>query len=248
MDNSEKTDIKSYDILSQHNIRILSTNGNTGIANALNIGCQEAIKNGAEWVITMDQDSLVQKDIIKCYTKYLNHTSFNKIGALVPSFSLCPDSKLIIGGKDESVEDYMTSGSLINLNAYQKIDGFNEDLFIDMVDTDYGFRLLLNDYKIIRIGNIFMQHNIGNAKDISFLGKHLFFITNHNYIRRYYITRNLLWLAYVHGLSFSKYNHPYYQIFKSIVRLTLFENDKLRKLKSVIRGFKDYKRHRYGKY
>ncbi|MCM1138664.1 MAG: glycosyltransferase family 2 protein [Muribaculum sp.] len=249
VDNSASTNFEVYDeIRRKYNAHILATNGNTGIADALNLGCRIAIENGTDWAITMDQDSMVPNNIIDCYKNYLNSHDEDNIGALVPSFALCPGAIQIHGGFDEEVDDYMTSGSLVNLKAYQKVGGFNEKLFIDMVDTDYGLRLISNNYRIIRLGNVFMQHNIGNAKEVTLLGKHIAFITHHNYLRRYYITRNLLWLAKEYGQKFPKFNHPYYKIFKSIIRLLMFESDKKRKFKSLLKGINDYKHNRYGKY
>lgn len=248
VDNSPSPDLESYKSLSRLNVKVICTHGNTGIADALNVGCNYAMGMNAGWAITMDQDSLVPNDIIRCYKEYLDKHSEEKIGAIVPSFALCPDAVKLTGGETEEIDDYMTSGSLISLRAFNKVRGFNEKLFIDMVDTDFGIKLLLNGYKIIRLGNVFMQHNIGNAKEIKLFNKHIAFITHHNYIRRYYITRNLLWLAKEYGKEFPKFNHPYFMIVKSIIRLLIFESDKKLKLKSIVKGIKDFKCERYGKY
>ena len=38
-------------------IKYISNNGNKGIANALNVGANNALKENCEWLLTMDQDS-----------------------------------------------------------------------------------------------------------------------------------------------------------------------------------------------
>lgn len=247
VDNSDNFDCTLFkDLIQEYNIKVISCNGNTGIADALNRGCDYALNKGFDWVITMDQDSIVANDIIEMYKKFLSENEHLNIGALMPVYSTCFNSLEQLETDNKEIYDYMTSGSLINLNTYRKIRGFNKELFIDMVDTDYGLRLIKNGYKIFRIGSSQMQHNIGNATELTFMGKHVRYITHHNYIRRYYITRNLLWLASEYGKEFPKHNHPYWSIFKSVIRFLLFETDKKRKFKSVIMGIKDYRKNIYG--
>ena len=42
----------------------LPNNENLGIARALNIGCKKAMGDGFKWVMTMDQDSSWNKDVL----------------------------------------------------------------------------------------------------------------------------------------------------------------------------------------
>jgi len=249
VDNSESSVLcNDKELNDRDNVYIHILNKNLGIAKALNIGYQKAIDLQSDWVLSMDQDSIVGDNLIDEYQDFLSRHNSEKIGALMPSFYLCNNAVSIIGGKDEQSEDYMTSGSLVNLQAYIKSKGFADQLFIDMVDTDFGFKLILNGYKLFRLGSIVMHHNIGAAKDITIAGKHLFYITNHNYIRRYYITRNLLYIKKIYGNRFRNYSSPWYRIFKSIIRITAFEKDKLRKFRSIYWGIVDYKINRYDKY
>lgn len=248
IDNSESDNWLNDFLYDNETIHIAKLNSNLGIAKALNIGYNLALESGSEWVLSMDQDSYVPTFIIDVYNEYIEKHQDKKIGALMPSFYLCHNAVNIIGGQDEECEDYMTSGSLVNLQAYKEVGGFNDELFIDMVDTDFGFKLIQHGYSIVRLKDVVMNHNIGNSTDISFLGKHLFYITNHNYIRRYYITRNLLYIRKIYKDQFKEYASPNLRILKSIIRIVLFEKDKLRKLESVRLGIKDFKNNRYGKY
>ena len=47
------------------NVQYISLGENKGIAAALNVGCNEAMKKGAEWVLTMDQDSQWNKHSVR---------------------------------------------------------------------------------------------------------------------------------------------------------------------------------------
>lgn len=226
-----------------------SCNGNKGIAYALNVGCQMAINDGYIWVLTMDQDSIIPDNMIANYSSFISSCSVDiKIGALMPEFSICYTSKKKKLDKISNVLDYMTSGSLIFLPAYCKVGGFNDALFIDMVDRDFGLKLITHGFNIYKIGSVFMLHNIGNSKEFTILGRHLFYITNHNYIRRYYITRNLLYISSIYGHQYSMFNNALWQILKSIIRIIVFEKQKLQKIRSVYRGYIDFKDGRFGKY
>lgn len=248
IDNSESDNWSNDFKYENDKIHIENLKDNLGIAKALNIGYNIACESGSDWVLSLDQDSFVPTFIIDVYKEYIEEHPDKKIGALMPSFYLCPNAVNLIGGRDEECEDYMTSGSLVNLQAYKEVGGFNDELFIDMVDTDFGFKLIQLGYSIVRLKKVVMNHNIGNSTDISIFGKHLFYITNHNYIRRYYITRNLLYIRKIYKNQFKDYSSPYLRILKSVIRIVLFEKDKLRKLNSVSLGIKDFKNNRYGKY
>lgn len=247
IDNSDIDDLVSLKKLADP-FTYYKCDGNQGMGKGLNIGYQFAIRDGFDWVLSMDQDSLIDGNLIKKYTEFINNNINERTGALMPSFRLCPNSTTIIGGYNSIVKDYMTSGSLVNLNAYEEVGGFDEKLFIDLVDTDFGIKLLLSNWKMYRIGNVVMNHNIGNAKEIRLFGHHLFYITHHNYLRRYYITRNILELKKRYSKSFPLLNNSSSKIFKSLIRIILFEKDKLRKLKSVYYGVRDFYNDKYGKY
>ena len=56
----------------------------------------------------------------------------------------------------------MTSDNIINLDIYKKIGGFKDWLFIDGIDIEYCMSLHNNNYKILRIDTIEIDHNLGD--------------------------------------------------------------------------------------
>lgn len=248
IDNSESS-LYTIDWRKISCVSYYSCNGNKGIAYALNLGCKKAMDDGYTWALTMDQDSFIPDNMVADYSSFINTFSVNnKIGALMPEYSICYNSKKERSNVTLRVVDYMTSGSFIFLPAYNQVGGFNDTLFIDMVDRDFGLKLIDNGYNIYKIGSVFMPHNIGNAKEYTILGKHWFYVTNHNYLRRYYITRNLLYISSVYGDRYPMFDNAIWQILKSIVRVIIFEKGKLKKLRSIHRGYVDFVCQRYGKY
>ena len=83
----------------------------------------------------------------------------------------------------------MTSGNILYLASCLKVGGFIEKYLIDYVDHEYCLRLRKNGFSVKVMMNCILIHKLGNteAKQILF---HKISFTNHNYIRRYFITRN----------------------------------------------------------
>ena len=104
-------------------IEYIKLGDNKGIAYALNTGANKAIEEGYKYLLTMDQDSKITSEIVDGMKDYLVNNNDNKIGLVSPYQDI--DSK-----EDELTEDVedrievMTSGNIINLDAYKKIGGF----------------------------------------------------------------------------------------------------------------------------
>lgn len=220
----------------------IDNKGNQGIAHALNIGAKLAIENSADWLLTMDQDtSFSENDLIKIQEELLA-VDITNTAIVSPSHYLGDDIKPFYN------EIVMTSGNLINLHLFGKIGEFDENLFIDSVDTEYCLRIYSMKYKIKRIPSVILNHNLGDIKEYKILGVK-FKPTNHNPIRRYYITRNRFYV-------WDKYNTMYPSFIKwekmatvkELIKVILFEKDKLKKIQFSLNGYIDYKKNKFGKY
>ena len=243
VDNSEKYDDDLVEKLKQfENLIYINNNGNQGIAHALNVGARLAIENGADWLLTMDQDtSFSENDLIKIQEELLA-VDITNTAIVSPSHYLGDDIKPFYN------EIVMTSGNLINLHLFGKIGEFDENLFIDSVDTEYCLRIYSMRYKIKRIPSVILNHNLGNIKEYKIFGIK-FKPTNHGPIRRYYITRNRFYV-------WDKYNTLYPSFIKwekmatvkELIKVILFEKDKLKKIQFSLNGYIDYKKNKSGKY
>ena len=243
VDNSEKYDDDLVEKLKQfENLIYINNNGNQGIAHALNVGARLAIENGADWLLTMDQDtSFSENDLIKIQEELLA-VDITNTAIVSPSHYLGDDIKPFYN------EIVMTSGNLINLHLFGKIGEFDENLFIDSVDTEYCLRIYSMRYKIKRIPTVILNHNLGNIKEYKIFGIK-FKPTNHGPIRRYYITRNRFYV-------WDKYNTLYPSFIKwekmatvkELIKVILFEKDKLKKIQFSLNGYIDYKKNKSGKY
>ena len=243
VDNSDDDTIR---IESTNKIEYIKLNNNKGIAYALNVGAKRAIDEDYEFLLTMDQDSKVTSEIVNGMKEYLEKHDTKKIGLVSPYQDI--DSKDDKSIKDvEDMIEVMTSGNIINLKAYEEIGGFKDWLFIDCVDTDYCMNLHKHGYKVLRLNNIVMKHELGNLVVHKLFGKE-YPCYNHNPIRRYYIVRNNMYICDMYGDMYPDYCAWLKRVQKGQVkRILAFEKNKFRKLKMMLKGYRDYKKGIKGK-
>lgn len=220
-------------------IEYISNGDNLGIAKALNIGCENAIKQGYDWILTMDQDSEFEKIMIE---QYINNVEdmIEKDNSIV---IFAPTILKTEGQKSGYMNKVITSGNILNLNVYKEVGGFDNDLFIDEVDHDLCFKLISKGYKIYQFSNIFLKHKLGNPKNVKIIYKS-FTMGNHSYIRKYYMIRNRC----VIKERYPQYTNRYAsENIKHLILLILVEEDKLRKIRYMLKGYIDYKKNKLGK-
>ena len=130
---------------------------------------------------------------------------------------------------------YMTSGALMKSETYQKLGPFEDQLFIDGVDTEYALRMRAAGYRIVE-SNVVLNHSLGKMTPHVFAGRHIF-VTNHNPRRRYFITRNrIVLLRRYMGKDREWTAYELTDFWKGTVALLLFEQDRWLKIKYMVRG------------
>lgn len=210
---------------------------NEGIARALNQIISEAKKNNVDWVLTLDQDSVVKPCLIEKYTKYINIPNIAMITSIIEDRNSSIQTQM---GKDVEIMEIkqcITSGTYTNVNAVLAVGGFDEKMFIDMVDFDLCLTLRENGYKIERINYCGLLHEVGRTKDVNFLGKKQA-IYNHSAFRKYYITRNRIYYIKKHKKSLSVFKE-YLRLLKYIILVLIFEDNKGKKFHSMLKGICD---------
>lgn len=229
---------------------------NLGIAAALNQGAQAALADGYEWAVTLDQDSLPAKEMTRCLVETLARRSTNLEVALVgPSISFPsledakplwvrakPRYKLLferVTTRSEDLEDVtyiITSGALTNLNILQKLGFFREDYFIDYVDIEYCLRAKQANYAILVSASAHLEHRLGEISEKS-IGAMKFRPRYHNEKRVYFLYRNRIITARKYTKHF-----PHWFLFDTVqtsynlVRILAFENNRMQKFRSALRG------------
>ena len=232
----------------------INNNGNLGIATALNIACKKAIDLGSEWILTMDQDShfFNFRSYLECLDSLQNT---DNIALLAANTVWHPTEKMIQSFNCENEERTLviTSANLLNLSLFNKIGGFEDKLFIDMVDHDYCMKILQKKYKILFFKNIIVKHEIGNFfQRKNLITRKIRNKIEHHPQRTYYIARNMLYLS----KQYSKLSPKEYSFLRTlnilfihdVTKVLLYEDMKLAKLSAKIIALYHFIIGKYGKY
>lgn len=242
IDNSEIKNNYIYD----DKIRYVYNGENLGIATALNIGAKLAIKEDYKWTITMDQDTTFQNSDILKIKDYIVSNDMSDIGIVSPWHN----TKLHVDKPKDNIDfpiDVMTSGNFLNLDIFEKIGEFRDEYFIDGVDIEYCLRLKKNNYKVLRLNYIEIIHNLGDIRYKKIFKKE-FLCLNHNYLRVYYRVRNYNYIKKEYYDVAPEFCDILVKIKALVWCIIFYENDKLRKLRSIYFAKKDFKKNIYGKY
>lgn len=256
VDNSTQHNIKLIDKIKDSftNILYINNNDNLGIATALNIACYKAIELDYDWILTMDQDSrfLDFKSYIACLQKVSDkqnlaiiaaNTQWNAKNYIVKEPSYDYEEKSIV----------ITSANFLNLSIFKALGGFEEKLFIDMVDYDYCLKVNSQDYKIFYFKDVLVEHSLGDLiKRKNLFTRKIKEKIEHNPQRVYYITRNYLYISKVYGKKFPKKFNFIRSLnilfIHEVTKILIYEDQKLKKLYSKLVGLFHFIIGKYGKY
>lgn len=220
-------------IKKQNKVILLKNPTNKGIAWALNRLCERGLKDGFDWILTLDQDSVCPENMISSFECYLKNTDMLCPKIVDRNYGLLDGSNL----ETEIVKECITSGCLLKLQSWEKINGFDEVMFIDGVDFEFCYRLGKAGMKILRVNGIILYHEIGNISTRKFFGLRVI-VKNHSSFRKYYISRNIIYMA--------RKRKNILLIIKGILQeikllgiVLLYEEDKKNKIISILKGICD---------
>lgn len=223
---------KEIEIVKQ--CKLIKAPQNYGIAHALNSLASVAYHDGAKWLLTLDQDTVVKPGLIDMYRKYMY---LPRIGQLCCLFEDRNNSEIKWDKHTEveKIDRAITSATLVKLAVWKAVDGFDESLFIDGVDHEFCTLLLYRGYFNYQINFVGFLHELGHIEKHTLLG-HNYFTTNHNAFRRYYMARNSVLIARRYHTSVWT---EYKWLLSEVIHITLAEKDKRKKILNTFKGVKD---------
>lgn len=220
------------------NIKLIRNNKNLGIAIALNQLLQMAYSDDIKFLLTLDQDSVLEDIMFRNMMKYSNTES---VAVICPIINDLNKKKRIEQNSEIlDLDRCITSGSIMNLKVCKDIGFFDEKMFIDYVDFDYCKRIKIAGKRIIRVRDAMINHEIGKRSCRKFLFWTVY-PTNHSPIRIYYYVRNIKY--YLKKFKKQLYlkerlvEHKY--LIWKFVSILLYENNKKQKLSMFLKGLKD---------
>jgi len=250
IDNSEPSaKIDLGEIEDKDKVVLIAEGINKGIAIRLNEAAAYALSEGASWLLTMDQDSFFDESNLMLYQEYFQQYEHkNNVAMFGVEFERRPSGQ----NNNETVETYdiITSGSLVNLDIYRDLGGFDEALFIDEVDVEYCIRADLSGYKTLKFKSIYLHHSLGavlqyrSLKSLKKTSRVL-----HAPLRIYYMVRNHF---YVNKKYKSKLSGPFLKqrrndIANRIKNNFLYGNNKIKLIKYLTLALLHYKTGKMGK-
>jgi GT2 family glycosyltransferase len=248
-------------------VKYVHLKNNLGIAFALNKIMSMAEEDNFEWVVTLDQDSIIPSELIKKYEVLINNDEeYPNMGIVCPQV-LDRRRHYMVEKKNPEVEyvsECITSGSCTSINVWRDIGKFDSWLFIDLVDNEFCKRVIAAGYTIVRLNNCILDQEFGKIHEKS-NSKIKFWLTlskilhNKNIakmsykkyvspLRVYYTNRNIIYvnrkMKNYGKVGYNNYNCKGYFGFLLFFSLaSLFRaQDKRKVLSSILNGAHDGRR------
>lgn len=214
---------------------VLHNDRNYGVASALNQIFGYGKSHDVEWVLTLDQDSIVNDRLIAVYKEKLS--GYASLTCLRHDRNITTEQKATAETYQiETVERCITSGNMVRVSAWEEVGGFDEKLFIDMVDVDFCLRLNQHGLKIGRLSYYGLLHELGDGSQLTIFGKK-HFTGNYSAFRKYYIFRNMTYVIRKYKLKNDYYSFK--RLAMLFAAIWLIEDDKIHKAASSLRGLID---------
>lgn len=238
-------------------LHLISLGKNIGIAAAINTGIAEAQALNAEFVFLLDHDSIPASGLLEGLLQAMRtkQQKGEKVAALgVKIFD--PRSgeelgfyrmhnghwdKIKCGASTQGLMpcDYLnSSGSFIPMTAFETIGLFNEQFFVDHVDTEWFMRAQSFGYTCYGYCGGTLEHYMGDAV----IRYWLFgwrYMPYRSPRRHYYIVRNSLWLyRYAYVPLAWKLNNVLKLIF-TLFYFSIFDKQRSAQFTQILRGVFD---------
>lgn len=175
-DGSDERAASVLDALAAARVIVVKHAGNSGIGAAMNTGFERARQLGREFVVTFDQDSEAPTGFIDSLVDEYDRLVSKGVlvGMVAPEYySATPQSR------PEHVGDYIEayapiqSGMLMPLSVIDALGPQREDLFIDMIDTEYFLRAKRAGFIAVCAPRLMLDHGFGHRLYINVFGRRL---------------------------------------------------------------------------
>ena len=182
---------------SKQKAAVLRHTRNSGVARGLNDGLRTARAANIPWLVTIDQDSRIGTNYVEDLVKaaHMRIAFDDRLGAIGAEIIRDAAGELTYpsspGTRRPITEELIQTGTLWSVPALIEIGGFDESLGIDAVDAAACLRLRERGYSIAIAPGISVEHSIGSARMVPFLGRTVM-VTGHSPTRRTSMLRNRL--------------------------------------------------------
>jgi GT2 family glycosyltransferase len=204
--NSVGNDVEKLESNYKGFIKVLRCNDNLGFAGGNNIGIKQALEDRAEYILLLNNDTIVEPNFLEPLLERINTTE--QIGIVAPQINYYDEPKKIwsAGGKisklrgsgfadsnklesqvnilDKEVEFVSGCCILIKKDVIENVGLLDENYFLYTEDTDFCFRVRKAGYKIYVTPRSKIYHKVNRSTENKF-----------STLPLYYTTRNRLYFA-----------------------------------------------------
>lgn len=234
------------------NLILLGEGNNVGIAKALNLIVNEAEKDDMQWILTLDQDSVACDNMVEELETLITQENVAIVCPIIQDIRRKNLKPTNVSNTFKDIGFCITSGSFMNIKILKKVGGFDDFMFIGLVDNEICYRLRINGYRIIRNNAVVLNHELGNLipskheKIFLKIGellksetiKKLSYKREVNPFRLYYATRNMVYMKkkYIKYIEKSYWNK---KIVKNSLSSIIRGKQKWNLIKAVSKGIID---------
>lgn len=246
VDNStqDSSRVKIREVCTQAGAAFLPLYDNFGIARAQNVGIDWACKHAAVDILLMDDDSVPSESLV---TDLLNARMMSRSHCVVVSARTISESGEDISNRLAKSSDGLTScteltssGTLIPIEVFDLVGAFDDNLFIDCVDFEWGWRAHALGVPLFLCDGVAIQHRLGQGSR--------FGLRIPNPIRHYYQYRNVLRMIFNSKAPLRWRFSQFFKLPVKLVLIALVADHRSDRLRYVGFGICDFISGRFGKF
>lgn len=228
------------------NVTLLKNDENLGQATSLNTGILLAMLEGAQRVVTFDQDTQVPNGYIDNLTAHLDQLQSEDVEALIAGPDLGGERGHSWAGGWCSLA-LVQSGLLFDVRVFHRVGVFRDEFVIDGVEQEFLLRLHRRGLHTSICTGLSLPHDVGQPRQSSFFGRQVK-TTGHAPYRHYYAWRNhLAWMREYWREEPGLCAADLRWLLKWTIKASLFEEQPWMKLSAALRGVRDFLLGRFGK-
>nr|WP_240978235.1 glycosyltransferase [Planctomonas sp. JC2975] len=143
---------------------------NRGIAAALNAGVLAAELAADDLLLTFDQDSALPNGFVAALVARWDAatSAHQRVGLVAPArFAGLPQTM----ADGTTAREPIQSGTLFSGEVLAAAGPFREELFIDLVDVEYFFRLRALGYQTLAVEGLDLPHELGRSYAVTVFGR-----------------------------------------------------------------------------
>ncbi|EUC14697.1 glycosyltransferase family 2 protein [Paraburkholderia hospita] len=176
---------------------------NHGVATGINQGVDLLLKAGCASALIFDQDSEPSRQLLEALPRLLVEEKRHRgrvaligpayedarLGGVAPfvRFGYLKLRRIApVGTQPIEIDFLISSGSCINLAAWQEIGPMDDSLFIDFVDLEWCVRARARGYAVLGAPGLRLAHVLG-GEPVRVFGRQY---PSHSPLRHYYLFRN----------------------------------------------------------